>query len=263
MGLVELEKKELEDGYILEVYLNNPKTRNSMTWEMGELFFSEIEKIKKESVLPRAIILTGRNNVFCAGGDLNLLRSFSEKSFEENREGMKKFYNFFLSIRSLPVPVICAAPGHAIGAGFSLALACDIRIFAKEGKYSFNFVKLGIHPGMGSSYTAIELLGKSRGNQLLFEAEVLDGNKCYEWGLCSAVVDAGSVIQKAREVAGRIYESAPLALQELKKNIYSSQDLENALEKEAESQARNFISDDFRETIASILEKRKPRFLGK
>ncbi|MCC5815769.1 MAG: enoyl-CoA hydratase/isomerase family protein [Leptospira sp.] len=262
MPLIEIEKKELENGYILEIYLNNPQTRNSMTWEMGEIFQTEIEKISKEKELPRVVLLSGRNDVFCAGGDLNLLRSFSTKTFEENCIGMKTFYNFFLSIRRLKCPVICAAPGHAIGAGLSLAFAADIRVFADEGKYSFNFVKLGIHPGMGSSYTAVELLGKSRANQLLFLGEVLDGKKSQEWGVSSFSVPKDQVIAKGREIAESLALSAPLALQELKSNIYDDELLQIALKKESESQARNFISDDFKETIQSILEKRAPVFKG-
>lgn len=262
MSLIEIEKRELENGYILEIFLNNPKTRNSMTWEMGELFHNEILKIKNEKVQPRAVILSGRNEVFCAGGDLNLLRSFSTKTFEENLRGMKQFYNFFLSIRSLSCPVICAAGGHAIGAGLSLAFACDIRIFANEGRYSFNFIKLGIHPGMGSSYTAVELLGKSRANQLLFLGEELNGKRAYEWGLAYLTHPKDEVLKEARKLAEDIAVSAPLALQELKGNIYSDELLQNALDREAASQARNFISQDFKETIASILEKRKPVFIG-
>lgn len=262
MSLLEIKKKVLDQGYILEIYLNNPQTRNSMTWQMGEEFQLEIEKIIKSEELPRVIILSGRGGVFCAGGDLNLLRSFSTKTYEENCAGMKTFYNFFLSIRRLKCPVICAAPGHAIGAGLSLAFAADIRVFADEGKYSFNFVKLGIHPGMGSSYTAVELLGKSKANQLLFLGDVLDGKKSEEWGIAKYSVPKDQVIEKAREVALEISQSAPLALQELKNNIYDDKALQEALGKESESQARNFISNDFKETIASILEKRKPVFTG-
>lgn len=76
MSLLEIKKKVLDQGYILEIYLNNPQTRNSMTWQMGEEFQLEIEKIIKSEELPRVIILSGRGGVFCAGGDLNLLRSF-------------------------------------------------------------------------------------------------------------------------------------------------------------------------------------------
>ncbi|MBM9592295.1 enoyl-CoA hydratase/isomerase family protein [Leptospira sp. 201903075] len=260
---LEIESRETEDGKIVSIFLNNPTSRNSMTWKMGEEFADLIQSIKKEKVLPRAIIVSGRNDVFCAGGDLNLLRSFSEKSFSQNRRDMRKFYGFFLSVRKLPVPVIAAVNGHAIGAGLSLTFGCDLRIFAEEGKYSFNFVRLGIHPGMGSSFLSPELLGKSLGGRLLLTGETFDGKFAKTCGLALDSVPKTEVYARAMDLALSLSKAAPLALQELKKNLYSWKQLDSALKKEAESQARNFISDDFKETIKSILEKREPKFTGK
>ncbi|XDD43505.1 enoyl-CoA hydratase/isomerase family protein [Leptospira sp. WS60.C2] len=260
---LEIESRETEDGTIVSIFLNNPSSRNSMTWKMGEEFSHAIHSIRKQKKLPRVVIISGRNDVFCAGGDLNLLRSFSEKSFSQNKRDMRKFYGFFLSVRKLPIPVIAAVNGHAIGAGLSLTFGCDLRIYASDGKYSFNFVRLGIHPGMGSSYLAPELLGKSLGGRLLLTGETFDGNKAKEWNLAIDAVPKTSVYDRAMELAISLSKAAPLALQELKQNLYSWKQLDSALKKEAESQARNFISDDFKETIQSIIEKRDPKFLGK
>lgn len=259
---LEVESLTVTNGEIVSIFLNNPASKNSMTWKMGEEFYSVIEKISKQKVLPRAVLLSGRNDVFCAGGDLNLLRSFSEKSVSQNRRDMRKFYSFFLSVRNLQVPVIAALNGHAIGAGLSLAFACDLRIFANEGKYSFNFVRLGIHPGMGSSYLAPELLGKSLGGRLLLTGETFSGIDANNWGLGVTSVPKSEVLDKALEFAKYMAAGAPLALQELKKNLYQWKALDKALKKEAASQARNFVSQDFRETLTSVQEKRNPVFLG-
>jgi len=260
---LEVETTPVQNGEILSIFLNHPSSRNSMTWKMGEEFHSLIGKISKQKVLPRAVILSGRNDVFCAGGDLNLLRSFSEKTFSQNKRDMRKFYSFFLSIRNLKTPVIGALNGHAIGAGLSLGFACDLRFFANEGKYSFNFVRLGIHPGMGSSYLAPELLGKSLGGRLLLSGETFSGIDAKNWGLAIDSVPKVDVYPKALEYAKYLADGAPLALQELKQNLYQWKNLDKALKKEASSQARNFISDDFRETLRSVGEKRNPIFLGR
>lgn len=260
---LEVLENETKDGKIISVFLNNPSSRNSMTWKMGEEFFHFIQTLKKQKPLPRAVILSGKNDVFCAGGDLNLLRSFSQKTFSQNRRDMRKFYHFFLSVRELNVPIIAACNGHAIGAGLSLAFACDFRIFAEEGKYAFNFVKLGIHPGMGSSYLAPELLGKSRGCELLMAGETFGGVYAKEIGLAFDVATKQKVYERAYALAENLTKAAPLAIQELKGNLYSLKKLDQALKKEAESQARNFISEDFKETIQSILEKREPKFVGR
>ncbi|GBF49948.1 enoyl-CoA hydratase/carnithine racemase [Leptospira ryugenii] len=258
-----LEIEETEGGKIISLFLHNPESRNAMTWKMGEEFSQAIEIIRKSKTPPRVVILSGRNAVFCAGGDLNLLRSFSEKTYSQNKRDMRKFYSFFLSVRKLPCPIIAAVNGHAIGAGLSLAFACDLRIFAKEGKFSFNFVRLGIHPGMGSSYLAPELLGKALGVRLLVTGETFGGAEALQWGLASEVHPKENVYEKAYQYAVSLVEAAPLALQELKKNLYDERALDQALKKEAKSQAKNFLSEDFRETLTSVREKRNPIFLGR
>lgn len=265
MGLIDQDTIDLGSGNkILTLSLNNPESRNSMTREMGLEFKKTIETLldAPEKSKPRAVILTGKNGIFSAGGNFELLKSFSTKDFETNKKTMFEFYNLFLSVRRLDIPVICAANGHAIGAGLSLAFACDIRVFANEGKYQFNFVKLGIHPGMGSSYIVKELFGTHMANRLLFLAETLNGDDAFRAGLCNDAVPQKEVLGRATEIAIALSESAPLALSELKKNTYDREKLEAALKKEAESQARNFISADFKETIKAIEQKRKPEFKG-
>ncbi|TGK29491.1 enoyl-CoA hydratase/isomerase family protein [Leptospira gomenensis] len=265
MGFIDEDTIDLGSGNkILILSFNNPESRNSMTREMGLEFKKITEDISQSSdkQKPRSIILTGKNGIFSAGGNFELLKSFSTKDFESNKKTMFEFYNLFLSVRKLDIPVICAANGHAIGAGLSLAFACDIRVFANEGKYQFNFVKLGIHPGMGSSYIVKELFGTHIANRLLFMAEMFNGEEALRIGLCNDSVPQKEVLGRATEIAIALSESAPLALRELKKNTYNNEELTAALKKEAESQARNFISEDFKETIKAIEQKRKPEFKG-
>ncbi|MCE9500211.1 MAG: enoyl-CoA hydratase/isomerase family protein [Leptospira sp.] len=260
MGIVDLEKIEIDSRVVFTLSLDNPASKNSMTWEMGEEFYSKIEYLKTLNPLPACLIITGRNNIFSSGGNLEMLKGFAEKSVAENRERMFKFYNFFLSITTLPFPVIGAINGSAIGAGFALSLACDVRVFAREGKYSFNFVRLGIHPGMGSSYLTKELFGLDIAKTLLFMADTWSGDTAYEKGICYDVVAGSEVLQRANELAISICESSPIALRLLKKNLYDQEKLADALRKEAEAQSENFVSEDFIETIRAIEEKRKPVF---
>lgn len=260
MALIQTETVEINSNQVEILYLDNNLTRNSMTWDMGEEFSEYIEKLKKRTPIPRCLIISGKNDVFSAGGDLNLLKSFQKKSFEQNKADMFKFYNFFLSIRTLPFPVVGAINGHAVGAALSLALACDIRVFALEGKYSFNFVKLGIHPGMGSSYLVKELFGQDRANYLLMLGEVFSGTDAYRMGICHDAVAQNEVMKRAMELAINLSESGPIAMRLLKKNSYDYAKLQEALTKEAEAQAENFISKDFAESIRAIEEKRKAAF---
>lgn len=263
MKYLETETIELESTRIEMLYLNHEETRNSMTWEMGEEFYNYIQILKNREPRPRCLIISGRNNVFSSGGNLEFLKSFSEKTFEENKRDMFTFYNFFLSVRTLPFPVIAAVNGHAIGAALSLAFACDLRVFALESKYSFNFVKLGIHPGMGSSYLVKELFGLDRANYLLMLGEILTGQEAFRMGLCHDVVPFDDVTRRATELAINISESGPLALRLLKRNLSDYEALQAALRKEAEAQAENFLTKDFLESIKAIEEKRKAVFLDR
>jgi 2-(1,2-epoxy-1,2-dihydrophenyl)acetyl-CoA isomerase len=262
MGLITVETVEIYSDKILILRLNNPVTKNSLSWEMGEAFHQEIETIKRRPEPPRCVVITGEGSVFSSGGDLKLLKSFKEKSLEQNKKDMLKFYNFFLGVRSLPCPVIAAVNGHAIGAALSLAFACDLRIFSEEGKYSFNFVKIGIHPGMGSSYLTKELFGTNLATRLLYLGETLTGREAHRLGLCHDALPTNEVLKRAMELAIEVSENSPLAIRELKKNLYNHEALQEALLKEAESQAKNFQSMDFAEALTAIEQKRTAVFKG-
>lgn len=263
MTLITTETIEINKKKIAFLYLNNPETKNSMSWEMSLAFRSEIENYLGKNDPPSSLILTGKNNIFSSGGDLNLLRSFKEKSYEENCRDMFEFYNNFLCIRKLPFPVVAAVNGHAVGAALSLAFACDLRVFASNSKYSFNFVKLGIHPGMGSSYLVKELFGSDMARHLLILGDSLTGDEAKSLHLCQDAVPQNDVVKRATEYAILLSESSPIAIRLLKETLLSQSALEEALRREAHAQALCFQSEDFAESLEAISQKRKPFFTGK
>ena len=260
--LITSEDIEINRHKITFLYLNNPETKNSMTWEMSIAFKNEIEKLKTMKKSPSCLILTGKNQIFSSGGDLNLLKSFKTKTYEENCRDMFIFYNNFLCIRSLPFPVVAAVNGHAVGAALSLAFACDLRVFSSISKYSFNFVKLGIHPGMGSSYLIKELFGMDMANHLLLMADFITGEEAKSLRLCQDAVPPEDVVKRATELAIVLSEGAPMASRLLKETLINKNELETALKREAEAQALCFQSKDFAESLDAIVEKRKPFFTG-
>ncbi len=247
-------------GRIAVLSLDNAATRNSMTLEMGMAFHGEIHRLAAEDPLLRALIITGKNGVFSSGGDFALLKSFSEKDPEENQAYMGSFYRLFLDVRSLPFPVIAAVNGHAVGASLALALACDLRYFVPDGKYAFNFVKIGIHPGMGSSFLVKEVAGLPQAQDLLLTGRFISGEDALRRGLCHAVYPREEILDRALELAEEIAAAAPLAVRLTKQGLYRNHTLDDALAYEAESQARNYATADFREALQAIEEKRKPSF---
>ncbi|MCB1167327.1 MAG: enoyl-CoA hydratase/isomerase family protein [Leptospiraceae bacterium] len=258
---VEIELQD--DGQIAILYLNNPDTKNSMTLEMGLSFHRELHRLAGRNPAPRALIVTGKNGLFSSGGDLGLLRSFMEKSQKDNQEFMESFYRLFLEVRYMPFPVLAAVNGHAIGASLALALACDLRYFVPDGKYAFNFVRIGIHPGMGSSFLARSVAGLHQAQELLFTGRQISGTEALQRGLCHGLADKGQILNHVMDVAREIAEAAPQAVRALKQGLYANRNLEDTLRYEAESQAENYLSQDFREAMEAIQQKRKPAYQDK
>ena len=258
---VETETLDLgEDGTIALVHLDNPATRNSMTLEMGMAFHNALHAFAAEDPLPRALIVTGKNGVFSSGGDFGLLKSFAEKEPDENKNMMQSFYKLFLAVRDVPFPVIAAVNGHAVGASLAMAMACDIRYFTHDAKYAFNFVKVGIHPGMGASFLVKELAGLGQAQELLLTGRFFSGEEAYRRGLCHGIYAADDILDEALATAGELATGAPLAVRLLKQGLYHNRTLEETLEYEAESQSRNYATQDYREALDAITEKRRPKF---
>ena len=261
MKQISTESIELpEGGRIAVLYLDNPDTRNSMTLEMGLSFHGELHRIAAAEPMARALVITGKNGVFSSGGDYDLLRSFADNSPGANRDFMGSFYRLFLEVRNMPFPVIAAVNGHAIGAAFALALACDLRYLTPAGKYALNFVRLGFHPGMGSSFLIREVAGLVQAQELLLTGKTVTGEDALRRALCHGLFAPEDMLEGALNIAREIASAAPHAVRLTKKGMYRMRTLDDALAYEAESQAANFGSADFRESLAAIAEKRAPRY---
>ncbi|ETW08813.1 hypothetical protein, variant 1 [Aphanomyces invadans] len=139
---VTLEKQ----GQIGIVRLNDPNRLNALTADMGDRVEELVQEIKDRADEFRAIVLTGEGRAFSAGGDLDFLQKRASDTTSRNTVTMRKFYGRFLSLRSLPVPLIAALNGPAIGAGMCISLFADARVVAKDAKLGFTFVHLGLHP---------------------------------------------------------------------------------------------------------------------
>lgn len=263
MDYISTERRQLPNGGSLAILsLDHAPTRNSMTLEMGMHFNREMHQLASHDH-PRVVIVTGKNGVFSSGGDFTLLKSFSEKTPRENREFMGAFYRLFLVVRDMPFPVIAAVNGHAIGASLALALACDLRYFVPAGKYAFNFVRLGLHPGMGSSFFVRELVGFSQAQDLLLTGRTISGEEALQRGLCHGLFPPDDILDQTIAVAEEFDACAPEAVRLTKIGLNRHPTtLDAALDFEAESQAQNFVSADFKEGIRAIEEKRPPRFTG-
>lgn len=258
------------DGAIATLTLQDPERRNAMSAAMGEAFAAEMVALAAEPGL-RAVVLTGTGDAFSAGGDFGMLEGLAENATarpgvarRETRDAMRAFYGLFLTLRELPCPAIAAINGHAIGAGLCVALACDLRIASREAKLGLNFTRLGLHPGMGATWTLPRLIGAAPAAELLYTGRTITGEEAAALGMVNRAVAPDRVVPDALELAKEIAEAAPIAVAGVKRALARSAaaSLDDQLGFEASEQARCFESRDVGEGLAAARERRRPRFEG-
>lgn len=259
------------DGDVAVLTFNDPDRRNAMTEAMGQAFAARIADLALDESL-RALVLTGAGRAFSAGGDLGMIearaaegRAAPGHAWRGIRDRMRGFYKLFLSVRELPCPTIAALNGAAVGAGFCVALACDVRIAAETARLGLNFTALGLHPGMGATWTLPRLVGPSWAAELLYASRVVTGREAERIGLVGRSLPVEEVLPAARTLAREFAANAPLAVRGVKRALARSLDasLEDQLRFEAEEQAHCFESEDVHEGLAAARERRKPAFSGR
>ncbi|MCB0333250.1 MAG: enoyl-CoA hydratase/isomerase family protein [Bdellovibrionales bacterium] len=246
---------------IATITLNDPDRLNAMGEEMAQEVSSLVDSLKSQSAKFRAIILTGAGRAFSAGGNLEMLEKKRELSPEENKRRMLEFYNSFLCLRDLSVPLIAAINGHAIGAGLCVACACDIRVCSQNAKLGFTFTRLGLHPGMGATWFLPQVIGHAAAMELMLTARIVEGEDVLRLGLASQLLPAEEVVSVANGIAREICSCGPEATRQLLETLRcGSATMTAALEREAHCQAINYASDEFAEGVRAGIEKRKASF---
>lgn len=251
---------EQEKGICL-VTLNKPEVRNALVPElMLELidFFREV----KSSEEINAIILTGKGTSFCAGGNI---KGFKEMLAVDARKRMRQSQQLVSSIVELDQPVIAAVNGSAAGAGFSLALACDLIIASRNAVFSSSFTKIGLVPDLGAAYFLPKLVGAHVAKQIMFSAEPISADKAKELRIVNEVYNGEDLLKEAYKWAERLSSAAGTAIGLTKRliNLSHNASFKEYLEQEALSQAVAFQTEDLQEGVKAFFEKRPPVFTGK
>ncbi len=245
---------------IATLTLNDQDNLNAMSEEMAQEFSAAVAALRNDAAV-RAVILTGAGKAFSAGGHLAMLEAKRAKSGEVNRVGMQTFYDAFLCILNLKVPLIAALNGAAVGAGLCLACACDVRVASVDAKLGFTFLKLGLHPGMGATFLVPRIVGRSMATELLLTSRVINANEALRIGLVSRVCPKESVLQEAHTIAYEMISCGPEASAQLLETMRCDMsNLSNALTREALCQSINYAGAEFAEGLAAVKEKRSPNF---
>jgi len=251
-------------GAVATLTLNRPEKLNALTHEMGDLV---VEAVRKLNATPevRVLVVRGEGRAFSAGGDLDWLLENARRSEAANREGMEAFYKKFLSLRELEVPAIAMVHGRATGAGFCFALGCDLRVASHDAIFSANFVRVGLNPGMGGSYSLTQALGPSLANELIFTGREVFADEALSLGLISRMVTPEELEATTYKLAQQIAVNAPLAVRHAKAalRLAETATLDTVLVREAQGQAVCFASGDLLEGVEAARARRPAEFKGR
>jgi 2-(1,2-epoxy-1,2-dihydrophenyl)acetyl-CoA isomerase len=251
------------DG-IATVTLCRPDRLNAFVGHMRRDLAEALEHVGSERNV-RVVILTGAGRAFCAGGDIAFMAELMQRrDSEEFSRILGAGRRVILAIRQMTKPVIASINGPASGAGFNLALACDLRIAANTATFSQSFAKVGLHPDWGGTYFLPRLVTPNKACEMFFLGENIDAAEALRLGILNQVVAPEELESATLQLAERLRAAPPIALAAAKHAVYMSEssELETMLRYETEAQLRCFDSDDGHEGIRAFLEKREPRFTG-
>lgn len=249
---------------VATIRMNRPERMNPYDPEMGKALLSAASEAFVDPSV-RCIVLTGTGKAFSVGGDVEFLGTFRE-------EGERKLFDhtvlllqtLIASVRKAPKPVIAAVNGVAAGAGFSMALACDVAIAAESARFTIGYQNIGLSPDGGMTFFLARALGTQRAMEMTLFSKVLSAAQAAEWGLVQKVIPDADFSAQIAAIAAQIAAGPTLAYAKTKElyNRALSQPLETQLEEERRNIARSATTRDFSEGISAFLEKRPARFEG-
>jgi len=249
---------------VATILLNRPDKRNAISETMGQELVDCLNRCEDDSTI-KAIILTGKGSVFCAGGDIDASEFFADSPKLKIKRLLNAGLPAILEIRRIKKPVVAAVNGPALGGGFGLALACDLIIAAKSASFGSHYVLLGVSPDAGVSYFLPYLIGDKKAAWLMFTGEVVSAQGGYELGFVNQVIEDDRLLDAADNIAVRLSSMATLAIARTKELINRSwyAGLETHMEQEKRFMADLALTEDFKESLLAFREKRKPRYKGR
>jgi enoyl-CoA hydratase/carnithine racemase len=250
---------------VVVLTLADPDRRNAMSLRMTASWRRALAAVGADPDV-RVVVLTGAGTAFSSGGDLSWLGDDTGPgaSVDRLRTRMAGYYADWLRLLSLPVPVVAAVQGPAVGAGAGLALACDLRLCARSAHLAVPFTALGLHPGMGLSASIAHLAGPTVAHDLLLTGRRVDADEAQRVGLVTEVHDDDSVLAAALERARTIASRAPVATRLTTATLRADlrDRLEEATRWEALAQATTLATADAAEGLAAAAGRRAPVFTG-
>jgi methylglutaconyl-CoA hydratase len=247
-----------DDG-IATITLSRPEKRNAISFQLVDELLAALDEVEKSPA--NVLIITGSGKAFCAGMDLEELKSLLGKTHDENVRDSTRMAHLFRRLYDFPKATIAAVNGAAIAGGTGLATMCDFTLAIPEAKFGYTEVRIGFVPAIVSSILVWQV-GHKVARDLLMSGRLFDTAEAHRLGLVNEVVAPERLLDRAQELAQQLLENSPSSVRATKKliNNFIAMSLNQQIAEAIEDNARIRTTADFREGISSFLEKRKPRW---
>jgi 2-(1,2-epoxy-1,2-dihydrophenyl)acetyl-CoA isomerase len=251
------------------VTLNRPDRLNALTGEMTQHLADTILDLGDDDAA-RCVVLTGAGRAFCAGADMGGMASRAQgdqpqRSAEETRRGFKHTQRLILGIHNIEKPVIAMVNGDAVGAGFDIACACDLRTASTTARFMVAFTRIGLVPGWGGTWLMPRLMGIPKALELLFTGDFLSAEDALRCNFVNAVYEPDALLSETTRLAERIAAGPPISMRLNKLQVYKGLEmtLDSAVKFNAVAETITLASADHREGVTAFREKRPAQYTGR
>ena len=255
------ELRSTVEGRTMVLTISNPEHRNALGPEM---YAAGVEALNIAETNPdvRCVVLTGEGETFCAGGNLQRLQANRQKPPEVQAQSIEQLHSWVEAIRTFPKPVIAAVEGPAAGAGFSLALACDLIVAARNAVFVMAYSSVALSPDGGGSWSLAQALPRQLVNELLMNGERIGAQRLHELGVVNRLCDAGQALGTALEWSEKLAARAPNVMSSIKELVSEAgaHDLSTHLAAERDHFVKNLHHPNGGIGIAAFLNKQVPRY---
>jgi 2-(1,2-epoxy-1,2-dihydrophenyl)acetyl-CoA isomerase len=257
----------LEDG-VLTLTLNRPEARNAMSEAMNEALADQLAWAELDTSV-KCVVLTGAGKGFCSGGDVKAMSNRTENgSLSIDAAIHRQRINQRATVGRLfkmPKPTLAALPGPAAGAGFGLALACDMRIMATTAFITTSFARVGYSGDFGGTYFLTQLVGSAKARELYYLSERVSAEEALRLGIVNWICGPDELKTRTQEIARRLATGPSVAFRYMKENLNRAMagEVDDCLDLEASHHVHCAATEDHREAVKAFVEKREPVFNGR
>jgi enoyl-CoA hydratase/carnithine racemase len=252
-------------GKVAVITLNRPEVMNAFTMDMINQWAEALDEYRKDNSVHAVVLTATGERAFCSGVDLAALNAMdTSKSINRKNVLWEHIHRIALTVEQLEKPMIAAVNGSAVGAGMDMALMCDVRFASENARFSEGYIRVGLVPGDGGAYFLPRIVGMAKALELMWTGDFISANEAKNLGIVNHVYAPEDLMQKTLEFAERIANSPTIAIRMIKRAAYQSAnlDLRTALDLISSHFSIVRDTDDHKEALAAMIEKRTAQFTG-